>query len=311
MPHDAGGPAFYVKDVTFTKIVVDDEVRPTGYGTQGDVYTVFYAATDDGRVYKVARWQDSRGRFDSRLLDILHVTSPDEPIRAMALSSKSRSLIVATDASIKQVSLTEICSKQYKNCVQCVHDPYCGWDRERGECQPSNPYLLQAPQGEAEGICEASMPRPKISANFGSSVHLSCAVDRADPDSIGWYFYDAKHGKRHHIAIPTDKYVFTQDNGLVIIGMHERDAGRYDCRLDRETVSSYEVAVDLQRCAAPNKTADYQKVYSDWCHEFQKYKLALKNWEKNKDKCGGPPPPNPSAAGGQPKSPNSVYSPLV
>ncbi len=38
---------------------------------------------------------------------------------------------------------------------------------------------------------------------------------------------------------------------------------RYDCRLGRETVTTYQLNVDLQRCAAPNKTADYQKVKLD------------------------------------------------
>ena len=79
------------------------------------------------------------------------------------------------------------------------------------------------------------------------------------------------------------------------------DAGRYDCRLGRESVSSYQVTVDMQRCAAPNKTADYQKIYSEWCQEFQKYKTALKTWEENKSKCGGPPPPAPN------EHDNSVY----
>lgn len=34
------------------------------------------------------------------------------------------------------------------------------------------------------------------------------------------------------------------------------------------------------RCAAPNKSQDYQKIYADWCHEFEKYKMAMKLWEK-------------------------------
>lgn len=34
------------------------------------------------------------------------------------------------------------------------------------------------------------------------------------------------------------------------------------------------------RCTAPNKGNDYQKIYSDWCHEFEKYKSAMKMWEK-------------------------------
>lgn len=34
------------------------------------------------------------------------------------------------------------------------------------------------------------------------------------------------------------------------------------------------------RCTPPNKGNDYQKIYSDWCHEFEKYKSAMKTWEK-------------------------------
>lgn len=34
------------------------------------------------------------------------------------------------------------------------------------------------------------------------------------------------------------------------------------------------------RCTPPNKSNDYQKIYSDWCHEFEKYKSAMKSWEK-------------------------------
>merc|ERR1712203_482749 len=105
-----------------------------------------------------------------------------------------------------------LCTTRYKNCVQCVHDPYCGWNREKGECQKANSYLLQDPQGVAEGICEASLPVKKITANFGSSVHLSCAIDNID-HPINWYFYDIKD-KRHPVTESSSKYVFTQNNGL-------------------------------------------------------------------------------------------------
>lgn len=36
----------------------------------------------------------------------------------------------------------------------------------------------------------------------------------------------------------------------------------------------------LQRCTPPHKSTDYQKIYSDWCNEFEKYKSAMKSWEK-------------------------------
>lgn len=38
----------------------------------------------------------------------------------------------------------------------------------------------------------------------------------------------------------------------------------------------------LRRCTPPNKSNEYQKIYSDWCHEFEKYKTALKAWEQKK-----------------------------
>ena len=64
------------------------------------------------------------------------------------------------------------------------------------------------------------------------------------------------------------------------MGVTEAEAGRYDCRLGADTLCSYNITVDTQRCAAPSKSHDYQKVYSDWCHEFEKYKMAMKTWER-------------------------------
>ena len=295
VPHDSRSPAFYQKDVIFTKISVD---QVTKSGSYGQVFTIYYAGTDDGRIFKIARWPTPTGTYESRLLDIFSVTS-GEPIRAMVLSQKSKMLIVTSDYGIKQISTENLCNSRYKNCVQCVHDPYCGWNREKGSCQLADSYLLQDPQGVAEGICEASLPVQKITANFGSSLHLSCAIDNA---VIEWFFYDL-NDKRHQV-LPNNKYVFTQENGLVIIGVKEENAGRYECRLGRESVSSYEIKIDFQSCKAPNKTADYQKIYSEWCSEFQKYKTALKTWEENKSKCKGPPPPAPNN-----DEYNSVYNP--
>lgn len=33
------------------------------------------------------------------------------------------------------------------------------------------------------------------------------------------------------------------------------------------------------RCTQPSKSQEYKQVYSDWCHEFEKYKSAMKAWE--------------------------------
>ena len=77
-----------------------------------------------------------------------------------------------------------------------------------------------------------------------------------------------------------DKYIQTAEQGMVIMGVTESEAGRYDCRLGADTLCSYNITVDTARCAAPSKSHDYQKVYSDWCHEFEKYKMAMKTWER-------------------------------
>ena len=102
-----------------------------------------------------------------------------------------------------------------------------------------------------------------------------------------------------------DKYVLSQDWGLVILGLSERDSGHYMCVLDQETVTSYEVSVDAHRCSGPEKTADYQKVYSDWCNQFQKYKTALQMWEKRQNKCAALSGPEVMARQ------NQIYNPVV
>lgn len=37
------------------------------------------------------------------------------------------------------------------------------------------------------------------------------------------------------------------------------------------------------RCSPPEKSNEYQKIYSNWCHEFEKYKTAMKTWERKQD----------------------------
>ena len=144
VPHDAKTPAFYQRDVTFTKLVVDDEVTISHFGSQSQKYTIYYAGTSDGRIFKVARWYNpNAGQYESQLLDIIEATGSLEPIRAMAISKKYKTLYVTSDSLIKQIPLKSTCSKSYSNCVECVRDPHCGWDREKGTCLGFDSHLLQ------------------------------------------------------------------------------------------------------------------------------------------------------------------------
>ncbi|TRY62769.1 hypothetical protein TCAL_00852 [Tigriopus californicus] len=286
-PHDQKEPVFYTSDAIFTKIVVDS-VNAGSYGKDRPFH-VYYAGTLDGRVFKISRWTNEQGVYETRLLDVFEVTTPYR-VEAMTLSRKVKAIYVTSDHSIKQLSV-EVCASRYTSCVQCVRDPYCGWDRESGLCRPKHFSLLQDPAGEAPGICDMSNPKQKVSANFGGSVHLECALNlpssKDNLASIAWHHLDAR-GRRTKInfKLSRDKFIMTQTFGLVVLGVNERDNGEYQCHYHSEIVSHYEVAVDAHRCSSPNKTADYQKVYSEWCSEFQKYKSALKTWEKRQNnKC--------------------------
>ena len=146
-------------------------------------------------------------------------------------------------------------------------------------CRPAQPGLLSDPAGEAPGQCDTSVFKRKLIANFGQSVHLSCrccgcAVPYNPvlyfPCSLGageagaeWLHYSKTRG-RYTVTSRPEKHVLTSEHGLVVIAVGEADSGRYDCLHNGQLVSSFHIAVDAHRCSAPNKTADYQKIYSDW-----------------------------------------------
>lgn len=94
-------------------------------------------AAGDGRVHKVVQWIDNNGESQSILLDVFDVT-PGEPIQAMEISKEHKALYVASDHRIKQIDLV-MCTRRYDNCLRCVHDPYCGWDKDTNTCKPYEP----------------------------------------------------------------------------------------------------------------------------------------------------------------------------
>lgn len=67
---------------------------------------------------------------------------------------------------------------------------------------------------------------------------------------------------------------------MVIVGASEEDGGRYDCQLAGDVLCKFNLTVDANRCSPPVRSQDYHRVYSEWCHEFKKYKSAMESWEK-------------------------------
>ncbi|XP_044576456.1 semaphorin-2A isoform X1 [Cotesia glomerata] len=285
--HENEKPVFFKRDIMFTRLVVD-KLRIDFIGMDLE-YTVYYAGSSDGRVHKVVQWVDSNGESQSILLDVFDVT-PGEPIQAMEISKEHKALYVASDHRIKQIDLV-MCSRRYDNCLRCVHDPYCGWDKDTNACKPYAPGLLQDVSNSTADVCDSSVGKRKLVVTWGQSVHLGCFVKMPEVlmnQEVRWYHYSKEKG-RYQIAYKYgaggDKFIETSEKGLVIVGVNEQDAGRYDCWLGGALLCSYNITVDAHRCSAPAKAADYQKIYSDWCHEFEKYKSAMKSWERKQAQC--------------------------
>lgn len=146
--------------------------------------------------------------------------------------------------------------------------------------------LLQDVSNSTADVCDSSVGKRKLVVTWGQSVHLGCFVKMPEVlanQEVRWYHYSKEKG-RYQIAYKYgaggDKFIETSEKGLVIVGVNEQDAGRYDCWLGGSLLCSYNITVDAHRCSAPAKSNDYQKIYSDWCHEFEKYKSAMKSWER-------------------------------
>jgi len=296
--HQGGAPVFYKRDVIFTNLVVD-RVTAGLYGDKKE-FSIFYIGTKSGQVYKVSQWTDDDGKLQSQLLDSFQGTAEEEPIRAMEISRTRRQLYITSDTGIRQIDLN-LCSLRYDTCLQCSRDPSCGWDREAGACRSYDSTHLHDPTGTKSGLCDSFLFKRKLMANFGQSVHLSCSlgqVEMTGGPEVEWHHYSKSRG-RYTVTFAPEKHIITSEQGLVVISISEADSGRYDCVHRGQLVSSYHIAVDSHRCSAPNKTADYQKIYSDWCNQFEKYKLAIKSWEKKKGKC--------SKSGGDEITSNEIF----
>ncbi|CAH1636857.1 unnamed protein product [Spodoptera littoralis] len=281
--HENEKPIYYKRDLFFTRLVVDKvKVDMMGHPLE---YTVYYAGTNEGKIHKIVQW-NRNGDSQSALLDIFDVT-PGEPIQAMAISRMHGSLYAASDRRVLQLRLA-LCARRYDACVRCARDPYCGWDRDAGVCREYMPGLIQDVANETADICDSSIARKSVSATWGQSLHLGSFVKMPEvlqPRAVTWYHYSREKG-RHPITFnKPEKYIETSEHGLLIISVNEADAGRYDCWLGGSLLCSYNITVDTHRCSPPEKSNEYQKIYSNWCHEFEKYKTAMKTWERKQEQC--------------------------
>ncbi|KAF2903793.1 hypothetical protein ILUMI_02381 [Ignelater luminosus] len=279
--HENHRPIFFKRDLIYTKLVVDKVKVDIGGAIME--YTIYYAGTNDGRIYKIMQWYHQKDEFSSILLDIFDVT-PGESIQVIEICHITKVLYVASDYRVKQISLV-MCSHRYDNCLRCVHDPYCGWDKDAHLCKPYTPGLLQDATNSTINICDSSTIRKKMLVTWGQSLHLGCFLTVPPVmtlQEVTWYHFSKEKG-RYKIIYRSNKYIETAQNGLIILSINEGDAGLYDCLMGPSLLCSYNITVDSSRCTPPGKAKDYKKVYSDWCHEFERYKYSMKMWEQKQN----------------------------
>lgn len=106
-------------------------------------------------------------------------------------------------------------------------------------------------------ICEESLNHKEMSANWGQSLHLPCTGSSKlnnDLESIineqgplKWYHYRTEKSSGFEVLPRRDKFIITRDNGLVIMGITDRESGRYECKLASNTISKYNISVDASK----------------------------------------------------------------
>ncbi|OQV16107.1 Semaphorin-2A [Hypsibius exemplaris] len=278
---------FYKRDMVLTKLAVVQTIA------EGYEYSVFFAGSNTGVVHKIIHWYDAiKQEVVSRIIDVwddMH----GEAIRSMVVSPDHRSLYVSSDSQVLQYSMASC--KNYGACAQCTKDPFCVWSRVNHKCQDiseiseslkwrPDPNFLQDVREERLQVCEECVVWQNQTAFVGQTVTLSCPFRQnalvEGPQVLTW-----SHNKSRVLIGQKNDRVFRTNSGLLITNVKASDAGSYEVFLGHQIMCRFKVLIDQESCQAPRSEVDYKKVYREWCDEFQKYKVQMQTWQKNKKAC--------------------------
>ena len=238
-------PVFYNRDVMLTKLVIDE--LPVDLGEKYLNCTVYYSGSNNGRVHKVVQWIDENRKSHSNLLDVFDVTS-GELIQAIEISKKHKALYIASDHDIKQIDLV-MCLRRYDSCLRCVRDPYCGWDKDTNTCKSYISEFLQDVLNRIGTICDSSVKMRGLDVKCGQLAYLHCFVNMPEGlanQEVRWYHTrkNARYQIRYKYGAEGRKFIVTSEKNLIINGVNEKDAGRYDCWLNDAILCSYNITVN-------------------------------------------------------------------
>ena len=83
------------------------------------------------------------------------------------------------------------------------------------------------------------IPQTIVDVNFQNMEYWLTLCKRWTEILIFCRYHYNVDGRRKHVLPQEGKFVLTQDQGLVIIGLADQDAGQYDCRVNHQTINSY------------------------------------------------------------------------
>merc|ERR1719266_585304 len=155
------GPLYHENLNRFQHVVVD--VVPAKHHASHPVHVIF-VSTEVGEIKKLSYNPQTR---ETCLLEVLHPFPENErkTIRTMKILPSMNSVYLATDDAILRLPVQR-CSRfiTRKDCLNAM-DPYCGWNRNKEECQTA--------------------PNKNPSVAYWQQEPLSCPVT-TDPVAGGW-----------------------------------------------------------------------------------------------------------------------------
>ncbi|XP_072922579.1 semaphorin-3E-like [Hemitrygon akajei] len=207
-------------------------------------YDVLFLGTDAGVVLKViVIYKKEAETMEEVVLEELHVFKVPTLIISMEISVKRESLYVASKSAVAQVRIHQ-CDMYGSACMDCclARDPYCAWDGV--SCTRYYPSAATTKRrfrrqdirhGNVTQQCfdlqnDEARSKPKERLLYGiegNSTLLEC-TPRSPQAKVLWFIEGRSTAGQEEVK--TDDRVIKTDLGLLLLNLHQRDAGTYLCK---------------------------------------------------------------------------------
>ncbi|XP_067469895.1 semaphorin-4E-like isoform X1 [Thunnus thynnus] len=192
-----GKPLLFQIGTRFSKIVVDQVAS-----LDGRQHQIMLIGTDSGWLQKAVRFDGEGGR----IIEELQLFQIPQPVNFLQLSSKTGQLYSGANNVTVQVNVRD-CS-HYTSCDDCLlaRDPYCGWDKIRGQCASvvgaSLGSMIQSLSDGDIRMCPISDLKRKpdvVHLIMGIAQFLPCSPETNLP--VSWRFSNSTllPGPRHTV----------------------------------------------------------------------------------------------------------------